>query len=183
VRSRVKYESGFDNKLLPSLKIPNFVSGLSHECVYIHVNGFKKQPAHPMTDLMLMFDQSRKHPKHPEVLVADTTPMPGSLSDLILQRMHDALKDESLRRTAREEFFEAMDARILADDLQIALVGREEALQREKEERRQKEEERRQKETILVASVKRFHTLGLSADEIAETLRITNEEVQRILEM
>jgi hypothetical protein len=200
VRSRIQYESGLNNELLPNLKIPNFVSGLSHECVYIHVNGFKNQPSHPITDLMHMFDQSRKHKDNAEVLIANKLPNPGSLPDLILKRMHNAMNDKALRQAALEEHFDELDLRITAEERDMernqkdeAIRQKEEAISQKQEERRQKEEERgqkeeerrqkeeerRQKEEILSNSIRLLHRLGLSSQQIADELKIDLDTVEQ----
>jgi hypothetical protein len=196
VRSRIQYENGLNNDLLPNLKIPNFVSGLSHECVYIHVNGFKNQPPHPITDLMLMFDQSRKDKKNGEILIAQKLPTPGSLPDLILQRMHNALNDKDLRRAARDEYYDELDKLMAEDEREKERIAKEAKLTKilkAKEaalakERIAKEEAIKAKALAILEKEAQtnsivFHLFskGDSVAEIAATLHISEMLVEQIL--
>jgi hypothetical protein len=95
------------------------------------------------------------------------------------QKEEAQLLEKAARQREKDERRQKKEAQLLE---KAARQREKEERQQKEEERQQKEEERRQKETIIAASVLRFHALGLSIDEIANTLGITTEKAQRILD-
>ena len=162
-----------------------FVESLQHDSIIVQIPLLRGRVNNRLEKILSVFDQSQIYPDDQRMLELDENKYEDDAEMAhILHRLQSAAANPDIRNrmNAEDEFFQALEDRdtaIMQKD--AAIMQKDATIMTQKKELEEQKAAIEEKDASLRAAVLALSKSGMTAEMIAKTLNIGEEEIQEIL--
>lgn len=175
IYGNTKYSDG-DDAPNDGVEESDFLVGLTHRIIVVQVPSLDQKPKTHVEKFLSIFNQSYKSDSTNQILNIEPMEDAPEGYDIVVNRLVHAAADEKLRQAMRNE----EDAILEFGNYWMNMHLLEEKVAKQEAQLSQQEAQLSQQEATIISSIKMLASCGVSAQQIAKQLNLSEVYVEKV---